>query len=131
MSPSCLAPAGDGVEYPQATGGFSAPDMLAALVHLNHSSEKWTKPVNFIEHDKWSIGCILSCMLSGCLAFDWPPCQAGLPYQEPGMDEYLAYVQQRQKEWVSIIFSFNYRYYCLDQHMICVVMTDHYHAECV
>lgn len=42
----------DGVEFPHATAGFSAPHVLAALVHLSNSEERWTQPVDFIGHDR-------------------------------------------------------------------------------
>ncbi len=89
---------------PLATAALSAPDVLAALAHLMNSSERWTKPVDFLAHDRWSMGCILSFMFSGCLTFDCPL------HLHPGIspEEHIAFVQQRHKEWVS--------YSCSDAH---------------
>ena len=92
--------AGDGFDMPQASASFTAPDVLAAVVHLASSNEGWTLPVDFLAHDKWSLGCILSFMLSGCVAFDWP---ANQPPSSPSLEDEYACVLQRQQEWVSTI----------------------------
>ena len=89
--------AGNGVELPQATAGYSSPQMLAALDALQYSNEKWLKPVDFLAHDRWSLGCILCLLLSGCHPFH-PSVRGPLAADQA---EYVDYVMQRQDEWVS------------------------------
>ena len=89
---------------PQATAAFSAPDVVAASAHRAISDEEWTVPVDFLAHDKWSLGCLLSFVLSGCCAFDRPSNQSGVPPSQPSLEEVFADVQRRQKEWVRAIF---------------------------
>ena len=95
--------AGDGMERPQATMGYSSPEMVAALAAFRNGSETWTKPLDFLAHDSWSLGCILSTLLSGCRPFEWPAPPEGTPFIQPDPAEYLQHVQLRQQQWVSLL----------------------------
>ena len=87
---------------PQTTLTHASPQMLGALAAILEGKE-WNQPLSFIAHDKWSLGCILTTMIT-----EWEN-----PFAKPGaafdgdddekMWETVEYAEERQDEWVSLL----------------------------
>lgn len=80
-------------EMPQATMSYSSPQVLSAMEAFDGENYEVFEGVSLIGHDRWSLGCILTALLSG-----------RQPFEHVAMRDAEAargFAKARHHEWVS------------------------------